>query len=123
MTQELLERLTETRPVSRPIAVMTGLWRRGHLRSPSGRDRRTDIRIPTDEPAIVSLPLPEGIERVEVRVLDVSRSGLRIALNRKLNQGAMVMVHLRDTDVMAEVRYTRPYGEQHHIGLHVRFVV
>lgn len=123
MTEELLARLNEEEE-SRPVAVLSGLWRKAHLRAPEGRERRHEIRIPTDESARISIPGPERIEKVDIRIVDVSRGGLRVLVNRCLRQGSMVMVHLRNADVMAEVRYCRPAdAPDHHIGLQVRFVV
>jgi hypothetical protein len=121
MKPEAHRRLEDSGELQRPVMIMTGLWRRGYLRAPDLRDRRRDIRIPTDEPA--QLTASGGSQRIEARILDVSRSGMRIGVDSRLPAGSIVTVHLRGSDVKAEVRYCRWEGDRYHAGLQVQTVV
>lgn len=95
---------------------MAGLWRRGHLRAPDGRDRRQDIRIPTEGRASVMV----AEESIVVRVLNVSRGGLRIASGVEFAPGSVVRVAVGDTSMLAEVRYSTPVEGAYQAGLQIR---
>ncbi len=118
MTPEAYRRLEESQPLQRPLAVLSGLWRRGHLRAPDGRDRRRDIRIPTDDRATIVLEN----QAIHVRVVDVSRSGLRIISGVQFAAGALLCIELGGTAVLAEVRYSTSAEDEYHTGLQIQRV-
>ena len=65
------------------------------LTSEQDAERRSETRYPTQYPAELEL-LPGPAEPIYGTVLDVSRSGLRVALPRRVERGTQVKVKLRD---------------------------
>jgi hypothetical protein len=106
MKIEAHKRLEDSQNISVPVAAITGLWRRGILRMPGTHDRRRYVRIPTDDMAQVSVVGAAASEPMEARVVDVSRGGMRLNIKQLLAAGTMLRVQLRDTGVLAEVRYS-----------------
>jgi hypothetical protein len=84
----------------------------------SGAERRQEIRIATNEPARMKILQPLS-PSTEVRVLDISRSGLKITVPEMLTPGTVIQIHMRTAVAFAEVRYCGPSGEEIHAG--VRF--
>jgi hypothetical protein len=85
-------------------------------------DRRKSPRLPTDEPAAVIVLQPTVSGRLKTRVLDASKSGMKLLIPCELMPGAVVQVHLRDLFILAEVRYCRPVGETFHAGVLIQDV-
>ncbi len=63
-------------------------------------------------------PLLPG--RWEVRVVDVSRLGLKLLVPAPLEVGAVVQIRLKPVIVTAEVRHCTPVGESFHAGVHIQ---
>lgn len=84
--------------------------------SHSGPDRRTETRFPTDELAKMKILRPLG-EGSEVRVLDVSKGGLKLRVPELLQPGTIIQVHLKAAIAMAEVRYCLAADGGFHAGL------
>ena len=84
----------------------------------SGAERRLEVRIATDEPARMKVLQPLG-PAIEIRVLDVSRSGLKISVPEMLAPGTVIQIHMKTAIAFAEVRYVSPCGDDLHAG--VRF--
>lgn len=116
MSSEIYRRLQESQPLQRPAAILSGLWRRGYLRAPHARDRRQDVRISTDDQAYMILP----DEVIAVRVLDVSRGGMRIEVAAELLTGSIVRIELGGTRVVAEVRHSTLVLGAYHAGLQIQ---
>ncbi len=77
-----------------------------HLSEPS-RERRRDLRYPTDRLTFVHLQNSLGIERVLCRVLDVSEGGMRLRTELPIATGIEIRVTLREMFAVATVRYCR----------------
>jgi hypothetical protein len=123
MKLEAHQRLEDSQNISVPVAAITGLWRRGILRVAGSPDRRQYVRIPTDDVAQVSVVGAATSEPMEVRVMDVSRGGMRLRLQQMLSHGTMLRVQLRDTTVLAEVRYCVPSKDVFVAGVQVHSVL
>jgi hypothetical protein len=80
-------------------------------------ERRKHPRIPTNDPARLRILQPVVLEPQDVQILDTSREGLRLSLNRPLEPGALVQIRLKHLLVLAEVRYCHPHGDQFHAGV------
>ena|SRR5581483_191967 len=84
----------------------------------SGADRRSERRYFTDTPAIAALT-PSG-EWIACRVLDASRSGIRIRCDRKFQTGCEIYVMLSGGSiVIGQVRYSRAVEELFDTGLRI----
>jgi PilZ domain len=88
-------------------------------------DRRSEARYPTQDPAELEvLPGAAGpvrlAEPIYGTVLDVSRSGLRIALARRLRRGERVKVKLHHNVILGDVRYCRSVSGGFHAGIRIQ---
>jgi hypothetical protein len=68
-------------------------------------DRRARVRFPTDDAAWMKVVQPSGAMGAEVRVLDVSQSGLKLRVPANLLPGTIVQIDLEGVVMLAEVRY------------------
>jgi hypothetical protein len=85
-------------------------------------DRRTEIRYPAQDPAELEL-LPGPSEPMFGTILDVSRSGLRVVIPRRIDVGAQVQVKLHNNVIFGEVRYCRAISGAFHAGLRIKDLV
>src|SRR5580698_3501999 len=69
-------------------------------------ERRSETRYQTQDPAEIEI-LPGPSEPFYGTVLDVSRSGLRVALTNRISRGQHVKVKLHRNVIFGEVRYCR----------------
>jgi hypothetical protein len=81
-------------------------------------ERRSEPRYPTFEPAEIEIIAAAG-EPIYGTIIDVSRSGLRLALPRGLNKGEQLKVKLQRNVIFGEVRYCRKVHGGFHAGLRI----
>ena len=87
--------------------------RKGHL----GPNRRTDFRIACADATVIDVLSPRPQSSVQVRVLDVDSSGLKLALPSPLAAGALIRIHMTDAIANAEVRHCISEGTEFHVGV------
>jgi len=85
-------------------------------------ERRIEARYPTSDEAELEV-LPATGPPVPGTILDVSRSGLRLAIPVTLERGAFVKVKLQHTVVFGEVRYCRPVAGGSQVGILIQDLV
>ncbi len=85
-------------------------------------ERRREARYPTQDPAELEI-LPGPSEPIFGTVIDVSRSGLRVALRQRIGRGEQVMVKLHRNVIFGEVRYCRPVPGGFHAGVKIQDLV
>jgi PilZ domain len=85
-------------------------------------ERRSEARYPAQEPAELETVLG-GQEPVYGTILDVSRSGLRISIPRRLERGEQVQVKLQRSVIFGEVRYCRAVSGGFHAGIRIEDLV
>lgn len=81
-------------------------------------DRRREARYPAQEPAELEM-LYGPREPIYGTVLDVSRSGLRIELPRRIHRGEEVKVKLKENVIFGEVRYCRAASGVFQAGIRI----
>jgi hypothetical protein len=86
------------------------------------KDRRREARYPAQEPAELEL-LFGPREPVYGTILDVSRSGLRIELPRRVHRGEEVKIKLQQNVIFGEVRYCRAVSGVFHAGIRIEELV
>jgi hypothetical protein len=91
-------------------------WRGTSL--PAG-ERRSETRLPIDDPAIVTILQVASHPHLECRILETSKSGLRLGLPVPLEPGVLIQIRQKATITMAEVRYCIPAGGGFHIGARI----
>jgi hypothetical protein len=85
-------------------------------------ERPSEPRYPTRDPAEIELIFGSAVP-IYGTVLDVSRSGLRIALSRKIDRGQQVKVKLHNNVIFGEVRHCRPVFGAFHAGIRISDLV
>jgi hypothetical protein len=75
-----------------------------------------------DEPASVKTLHPvatSGGDRLDGRLVNLSRSGLKLRVPKPMLPGTMVQVRFMDKIALGEIRYCIPIGSDYYVG--VRF--
>lgn len=85
-------------------------------------DRRREARYPAQEPAEIEL-LFGPREPIYGTILDVSRSGLRIELPRRIHRGEEVKIKLQQNVIFGEVRYCRAVSGVFQAGIRIEELV
>ncbi len=90
----------------------------------SGQDaeRRAEIRYPAQDPAELEI-LSGPTEPLFGTILDVSRSGLRVALSKRIDRGEQVQIKLHNNVIFGEVRYCRAVSGAFHVGIRIQDLV
>jgi hypothetical protein len=83
----------------------------------SGLERRSEPRILTNDLASMHVlnPLSEG--RFTVRILDVSRNGMKLSAPMHLQRGTLVQIYIKNIVAMGEVRHCAKIDEEFHVGV------
>ena len=117
MPVQLASKLTETSPstAEQPAAGRQQI-------DSSHAERRTETRYPADDPAELELLFGSG-QSIYGTILDISRSGLRIALPQRINRGEQVKVKLQQNVIFGEVRYCRAASGVFHTGIRIQELV
>ena len=91
------------------------------LPTPEGAERRVDPRAPIDEPASAKIlhPAVSASDRVDGRVVNLSRSGLKLRVPSPMLPGTIVQVRFLERIALGEIRYCIPTGSEYYVG--VRF--
>jgi len=92
------------------------------LPSEQDADRRTEIRYPAQDPAELEI-LSRPPETIFGTILDVSRSGLRVALSKRIDRGEQVKVKLHNNVIFGEVRYCRAVSGAFQVGIRIQDLV
>lgn len=85
-------------------------------------DRRREARYPAKEPAELEI-LFGGADPIFGLILDVSRSGLRIAIPKRISRGEQVKVKFHRNVIFGEVRYCRAVTQIFHAGIRIHDLV
>lgn len=88
----------------------------------SGPEQRRSTRVPTDDPAVMTVIGPERSPRLAVRILDASKEGMKLQVPAAMLTGTIIQVHVRDLFVLAEVRYCVPADAVFHAGIRIHDV-
>ncbi len=83
----------------------------------SAQERRSEPRIPVEAQLKCLNPSSTTSASIETRVLEISRSGMKLRLNRELQQGEEVQVIVRDTFYLGVVRHSHRSGQGFEIGI------
>ncbi len=80
-------------------------------------ERRREPRIRASDHAFLSLTSPYQPGRDRVRVIDVSKSGMRVCGPRLIYTGTTVQLRLSSTVIMATVRHCEPDVDGFQVGV------
>jgi hypothetical protein len=65
---------------------------------------------------------PLSLNCLMVNIIDVSKGGLKLALDETINVGAHIRVRLEDTFILGDVRYCNRSGEKFYVGVRIQDV-
>ena len=104
--------------------LATGLPKLAESRGILIAEKRREARYPTNDDADVQLLPSTGIH-LPAKVIDISRSGLRLELETMLGRGIRIEVLIlpRELAIFGEVRYCRRSGNRFHVGVAIDGVV
>jgi hypothetical protein len=87
-----------------------------------GAERRGEHRIPADEPGQMQTFSPFSPTKVPIRIIDLSRNGLKVRTPQPVDPGSIVQVRIREAVVLGEVRYCVAAGAEFDAGIHIQDV-
>ena len=85
-------------------------------------ERRREQRFASDTPVIVYLFNPAFPETASARILDISKSGVRLRMDMQLFPGMEVQILIGNIIAFGEIRYAKPIGVDFDHGVAVREV-
>lgn len=92
------------------------MWQRtAHV----GKNRRDDFRSLCREATVIDILSPITRHNVQVRVLDVSSSGLMLALGFPVVPGTLLRIKMTDAAAEGEVRYCTREGDEYRVGVRI----
>ncbi len=89
---------------------------------PREGERRSSPRIPSNESTSLHVFNPLSAARLGVRILDVSKHGLKLHVPEFLAPGTVVQIHLATSVALGEVRYCLPAGAGFYVGVRLEDV-
>jgi len=81
--------------------------------------RRRETRVAAHDLAQMKILRPFAPLPLEIEILDVSKTGMRVRVNQTLDPGALVQIRFKDTVAVAEVRHCVPAANRFHAGLEI----
>jgi hypothetical protein len=89
-----------------------------HAPSAEG-ERRQHPRLATDDPATLQVLNPFSVEVWQVRVVDVSISGVRALTTKILQPGSLSKMKMQYSVACGGVRYCIPAADGFYAGIHL----
>lgn len=86
-------------------------------------EKRTEARYPTLKTGTIHPVNPAGRESMTAYVIDISKRGMKVRVERAFETGDKVQVILTDVIVLGEVRHCSPSHGRFHLGLAVKSVL
>jgi len=84
-----------------------------------GLEKRSERRISTVDAGILQCISPFSSERLDVRIIDVSKSGLKVGGANQLEPGSTVKVRLKSMIAFGEVRHCSRVGSEYQAGIQI----
>jgi hypothetical protein len=82
-------------------------------------EKRREARIDTDDAGVLQTINPFSPHRLPVRIMDISKSGMRVSAPISLGPGTMVKVRLKGTICFGVVRHCRAVSGSFQSGIQV----
>ncbi|MFM2125389.1 MAG: PilZ domain [Acidobacteriota bacterium] len=99
--------------------VQRELPRHGEISLAEPEERRTEARYPTLKTGTIHPVSPAGRETMTAYVMDISKHGMKVRVERAFEPGDRVQVLLPDLIVLGEVRHCSESHGRFHLGLAV----
>jgi hypothetical protein len=82
-------------------------------------EKRREPRIATDDAGVLQTINPFSPHHVHIRILDISKGGMRVSAPNSLERGTMVKVRLKGTISFGVVRHCRAVSGSYQAGIQV----
>jgi hypothetical protein len=89
-------------------------------RGTNSPERRGEPRFLADEVASMQMVNPLLLDKSEVQVVNVSKSGLMLRTAEFLQVGIVIQIRLKKRFVLGEVRYCVPVADFFHVGVQIQ---
>ena len=90
---------------------------------PAQPDNRSEQRLPILQDAMLQALNPLSIDHIRAKMLDVSKNGLGIRIDRAIENGTLVQIRIGSVLILGEVRYSRSDGTGFRVGIQIEDVV
>jgi hypothetical protein len=88
------------------------------------RDRRTELRFGADQPAVVWVLGSRPAKEIPAKIVEASKSGLRLILEVPIEAGAAIKVEWERTALVGEARHCRKTGpNRYSLGMKITEVI
>lgn len=124
--EELEVHLAECAECSERMANLAGALSRADRisRLPAQQgERRSSLRVACDDPAQMQVLRPFSPNRLEARILNVSRGGMKLRLKQAVDSGSLIQIRFKDSVVFGEVRYCARAGGEFEAGVHIHDLI
>ena len=91
----------------------------GEIALADPEERRSEARYPTLKTGTIHPVSPAGRESMTAYVMDISKHGMKVRVERAFEEGDRVQVLLPDLIVLGEVRHCSESHGRFHLGLAV----
>ena len=88
-----------------------------------GRERRREHRIPSNDPGSLQVLKPFSPEMHSIRIVEVSRGGLKLRVPNSLKPGTIVQIHSKTTIAIGEVRHCTAVDNEFYAGVKLAEVI
>ena len=85
----------------------------------NSQERRREHRIVVDEEALVSIVNKDRPAPRQVRVLDISRNGMKLLSRQELQLGTLLHIRFSNAMVFAKVRRCDAESDSFHVGVQI----
>jgi hypothetical protein len=88
-----------------------------------GVERRREDRILCDDSGQMQAFSPFSFEKLQVRIMDISRNGLKVRSPQLVGRGTIVQVLVPKAIILGEVRYCVPAGSEFYAGIQIQDIL
>jgi hypothetical protein len=89
----------------------------------NGEEKRRETRVAPGDLGSMHLLHPLSMDRLGVRIVDVSQHGMKLRVRECLSSGMLVQIRVKDTFVLGDVRYcVRADDKFFYVGIHIQDV-
>ncbi len=124
-TKDLESHLAECKECVRSLTDTIEFFRNFSKLTPqdaSSGERRREPRFSTESCARIQVLSPFSPIVSTVRIVDVSKDGMKLETNERLAVGLVIRVRLNNTFILGEVRYCNQSGEGFYVGVQIQDV-
>jgi len=86
-------------------------------------DEDLELDFPSKDPGQMRTFSPVSRVKIQIQIIDISRSGLKVRTPQLVFRGTIVQVRVREAIILGEVRYCVAAGTEFDAGIQIQDVV